>query len=90
MLESYLCNGYPLITEKYPLEKPIKDTGVIAKFEKAIKSGIDSTDIEPNAFESYIDSLNDIRPSKWVVKTGNFSEVILFDIFEYLDTIIDK
>jgi len=90
MLESYLCNGYPLITEKYPLEKPIKDAGVIAKFEKAIKSGMDSSNQQANGFESYIDSLNDIRPTKWLVKNGSFGEVILFDIFEYLDTIIDK
>mmetsp|Transcript_775 Transcript_775/g.830 ORF Transcript_775/g.830 Transcript_775/m.830 type:complete len:186 (+) Transcript_775:39-596(+) len=72
MLESYLCNGYPLITEKYPLEKPIKDAGVIAKFEKAIKSGMDSSNQQANGFESYIDSLNDIRPTKWLVKNGSF------------------
>ena len=82
--------GYPLLTEKFPMEQLIKKA-------KSLQKMVENTIIAPlrnakdgDSLEKFIESMSDIRQEKWQISRPSVNEEILFDLVEYLDCIIDK
>lgn len=94
MIDRYLRNGYPIISDKLVLKKSLVKPGILTDLQNAVKNkiqnGIRSSEKQTDGYESYFDSLNDIRKENWGVKTGCFEDVIYFDVFESLDMIVDR
>jgi len=83
-------NGYPLLTERFPLEQLFKKDNLIQKVETSIIAPLMNEKEKGDSLEKYIDSMSDIRQDRWSVNDHYCAEEVLFDVVEYLDCIIDK
>ena len=91
MLDHYIDNGYPLISQKFVLEQLAKPIGVLDKIEEVVIGRSQHQKQNFECLERYAEGLQDVKPQAvHRVNSYNNEEEILFDVIEFFDAIMDK
>eukprot|EP01017_Pseudomicrothorax_dubius_P037888 TRINITY_DN5610_c0_g1_i4.p1 TRINITY_DN5610_c0_g1~~TRINITY_DN5610_c0_g1_i4.p1 ORF type:complete len:251 (-),score=63.82 TRINITY_DN5610_c0_g1_i4:61-813(-) len=91
MLDSYLHNGYPVVTQKYVLESMVEPESMFDKIEEVLTGRSQHQSGNLQYLEKYAEAMNDVREfAAWRVPSMQEKDEIYFDLVEYIDAIVDK
>ncbi|KAL4464049.1 hypothetical protein ABPG74_005986 [Tetrahymena malaccensis] len=91
MLDHFMEKGQPLITQKQVLESLVQPQGVLDKIEEVVIGQNQHQNENFKVLEKYIDGLNDVKDNHLHrIKDLKCREEILFDVVEFVDSIIDR
>ncbi|KAL4510656.1 hypothetical protein ABPG72_004810 [Tetrahymena utriculariae] len=91
MLDHFMEKGQPLITQKQVLESLVQPQGVLDKIEEVVIGQNQHQNENFKVLERYIDGLNDVKDNHLHrIKDLKCREEILFDVVEFVDSIIDR
>ncbi|EAS07474.2 adaptor complexes medium subunit family protein (macronuclear) [Tetrahymena thermophila SB210] len=91
MLDHFMEKGQPLITQKQVLESLVQPQGVLDKIEEVVIGQNQHQNENFKVLEKYIDGLSDVKDNHLHrIKDLKCREEILFDVVEFVDSIIDR